>query len=100
MWNIDNPPKNIQELEEKIYQHESDFLIGLHLDTCIPEDADMEEITDKFLKELKSLPKEPGAHYRVDLQEFGLEGFANVYYVAPGMGGIFSYSGPIMVGRT
>lgn len=90
----------INQLERIIDAEEKDFLIGLHLEDYLPEDADIEEIAEDLLARFRKLPKKPGAHYKLPLNELGLDGFANVYYVGSGMGNVFFYSGPIMVGRS
>ncbi len=48
-----------------------------------------------FINALSTLPKRAGAHYKIDLNTLGLEGFANLYFVAPGMGGVFYYDHPL-----
>lgn len=88
---------SLEELERRINQYEPDFLIGLHLQS-LPQGADLEGIARGLVSRLADLPKESGSHYRIDLQELGLDGFANVYYVGAGMGCVFSYPSPIAIG--
>lgn len=85
----------VKELERRIKEREPDFLIGLHLEDCLPEEADVEEIARVFTNALSVLPKRPGVHYKVNLGSLGLKGFANLYFVAPGTGGVFCYSHPL-----
>ncbi|OHB91041.1 MAG: hypothetical protein A3D89_04530 [Planctomycetes bacterium RIFCSPHIGHO2_02_FULL_52_58] len=85
----------IKELERRINEKEPDFLIGLHLEDCLPEEADVEGLARIFTNALSVLPKKAGAHYKVNLDSLGLKGFANLYFVASGMGGVFSYSHPL-----
>ncbi len=85
----------IEELERRVNEEEPDFLIGLHLESFLPAEADMEEIVRTFAHIFGKLPKSMGAHYKIDLSTVGLMGYANLYYVAPGMGGVFCYSYPL-----
>ncbi|MFQ5956272.1 MAG: hypothetical protein ACE5KK_00680 [Candidatus Brocadiales bacterium] len=98
MWEPDESAETLLELERKITAYESDFLIGLYLYNPIPEAVDIEEIAEKLLNYLHRLPRTSGAHYKIMLHHFGLDGFANIYYASPGMGGVFSYDQPILVG--
>src|SRR3989338_5676555 len=54
----------IKELERKINEKEPDFLIGLHLEDCLPEEADVEGLARIFTNAFSVLPKKAGAHYR------------------------------------
>jgi hypothetical protein len=87
--------ERIKELERRINEKEPDFLIGLHLENPLPEGADVEEIARIFANALSILTKRAGAHYRINLKTLGLKGFANVYFVAHGMGGVFCYNYPL-----
>lgn len=91
--------ERIKELERRINENEPDFLIGLHLESGLPEEADVEEIAKIFTNALSVLSKSAGAHYRVNLNTLGLKGFANLYFVASGMGGVFYYSQPLTSGE-
>jgi hypothetical protein len=88
-------PDRVRELERRIKEREPDFLIGLHLEDCLPEGADVEEISRVFTNALSVLPKRPGVHYKVNLSSLGLKGFANLYFVAPGTGSVFCYNHPL-----
>ncbi|MFN3467554.1 MAG: hypothetical protein ACK4WF_07630, partial [Candidatus Brocadiales bacterium] len=60
MWNqglLTEDLERIKELERKINEKEPDFLIGLHLERCLPEEADVEEIARIFTNALSVLPK-------------------------------------------
>jgi hypothetical protein len=87
--------ERIKELERRINEREPDFLIGLHLEDCLPEGLEVEEIARIFTNALGVLPKRAGSHYKVDLEILGLKGFANLYFVASGMGGVFYYNHPL-----
>ncbi|HHT9119400.1 MAG TPA: hypothetical protein ACFYD3_02505 [Candidatus Hypogeohydataceae bacterium YC41] len=92
--------ERIKELERRINESDPDFLIGLHLEGCLPEEANVEEIARIFANALSILNKRAGAHYKIDLNTLGLKGFANLYFVAPGMGGVFCYNYPLISEET
>ncbi len=99
MWETEESTERLPELEKKITSYETDFLIGLYLYNPIPETVDINDVAEKLLNHLRSLPRTSGAHYKIKLHEVGLDGFANVYYASPGMGSVFSYDQPILVGQ-
>lgn len=99
MWETDESTEKLLELERKITEHVSDFLIGLYLYNPIPENVDIDAVAEKLLECLRKLPRSSGAHYKIRLHRVGLDGFANVYYASPGMGSVFSYDQPILVGQ-
>ncbi len=97
MWTNDDSSERLLELERKITAYETDFLIGLYLYNPIPETVDIDDIAERLLSRLRSLPRTAGAHYKIKLRDVGLDGFANLYYASPGMGNVFSYDQPILV---
>lgn len=99
MWETDESMERLLDLEKKITRYETDFLIGLYLYNPIPETVDIDDVAERLLDYLQSLPRDSGAHYKIKLHWIGLDGFANVYYASPGMGGVFSYDQPILVSQ-
>lgn len=98
MWETDESTEKLLELERRITEREPDFLIGLYLYNPIPETIDINDVAERLLDYLHRLPRASGAHYKIRLHGVGLDGFANVYYASPGMGSVFSYDQPILVG--
>ncbi|MFQ5862117.1 MAG: hypothetical protein ACE5IC_03245 [Candidatus Brocadiales bacterium] len=98
MWEINESTEKLLELEKKITEYEPDFLIGLYLYNPIPNTVDIDDVAEKLLNYLHKLPRTSGAHYKIKLHGVGLDGFVNVYYASPGMGSVFSYDQPILVG--
>ncbi len=98
MWNSDKSAEKLLELEKQITSRQSDFLIGLYLYNPIPETVDTDDVAKRLLDYLNKLPRTSGAHYKIMLRGFGLDGFANVYYASPVMGSVFFYDQPILVG--
>jgi hypothetical protein len=99
MWENEKLTGRLLELEKSITSYQADFLIGLYLYNPIPDNVDIDDVAAKLLNYLYSLPRDTGAHYKIKLQEVGLDGFANVYYASPGMGNVFSYDQPILAGQ-
>ena len=96
MWEDEKSTERLLELEKRITSYQADFLIGLYLYNSIPDNVDIDDVAAKLLNSLQNLPRDSGAHYKIKLQEVGLDGFANVYYASPGMGNVFSYNQPIL----
>ena len=99
MWGTDESTEKLLDLEKKITRYETDFLIGLYLYNPIPETVDIDDVAEKLLDYLHSLPRNSGAHYKIKLHRIGLDSFVNVYYASPGMGSVFSYDKPILVNQ-